>query len=138
MKTRVQFSNIRIKQHPKHRVTVCTLWANPNIWYIDNKVLMSTLTKVLLKPEFKHLDRFGRFDVTAVTRCSILDDFDEEKGKKIAILKAKYKAFKVFFKLWKAIMKELNKDSEEAEQYMYACFNAAMHEDKYFNKIMEE
>ena len=60
------------------------------------------------------------------------------KGKKIAVLKAKYKAFKVFFKLWKAIMKELNKDSEEAEQYMYACYNAAMHEDKYFNKIMEK
>lgn len=138
MKTKVKFSDIKFIVDPKNKVVVCSMFVEPNICTAEHDGIRVALWKVLSRPEFKHFNGHSGFYIKGVSKCHYSDDFDKKLGMKIAETRAKYKAFRIITRLWGLIKEEIDRSSEEAEEYMCACLNTAIHEEKYINKLLEE
>lgn len=129
MRTRVQIIKRNFYVNKEKGVVTCviTTWNSPNTSlgdYIDGYGYATKDRRVLCRHTF-----------IATAKCSPLDIFDENKGKRIAESRAKVKAFKYYMNVYTKISQVLNDVSTEISNIALACKYASETELKHIKEL---
>ena len=129
MRTRVQIVKRNFHVNKEKSVVTCviTTWNSPNTSledYIDGYSYATKDRRVQCRHTF-----------VATAKCSPLDTFDENKGKRIAESRAKVKAFKYYMNVYTKISQVLNNVSVDILNLALACRYASETELKHIEEL---
>lgn len=130
MKTKVTIRE-EYKVIPQEKIVICILHCDLNLsetpgWYI--------LDEKWWKKIYPYMDYSGRFTIKAKAKCHNSDEFDEEKGKRIALAKAKIKVYKIATKVFDICNKKVTALAFPYKLCSRACAIAKSEEE---NRIIE-
>ena len=129
MKTKVQIVERKFHINREKNIVTCiiTTWVSPKNSlgeYIDGYSYATKDHRVQCRHTF-----------VATAKCSPLDTFDENKGKRIAESRAKVKAFKYYMNVYTKISQALNSVSVEILNTALACRYAGETELKHIEEL---
>lgn len=130
MRNRVLVEKSHFHVDETNKVIVCTLWCNMQFYKhpacdsIDYRMFKCI-------PNVK----WEKFIVKAKARCSEVDTFDIEVGKRIAESRAKVKMYSIATRVYKLCSEALSKYAKECEYSTIACKQAMEIEDEHVLKL---
>ena len=129
MKTKVQIVERKFHINREKNIVTCVITTlnSPNCAlgdYIDGYTFATRDRRIYCRHTF-----------VATAKCSPLDTFDENKGKRIAESRAKVKAFKYYMNVYTKISQVLNNASVEILNTALACKYAGETELKHINEL---
>lgn len=126
MKTKVIIDDRKFYINKDKKTVTCVIISYTNCYNLDH-TLAGIMDRIhpIVKNKIIKTYPFNNCRFSATTRCSSLDEFNEEKGKRIAESKAKAKMFRHYnryFNIIHQILKDLSLKAEKlalANEYAY-------------------
>ena len=87
--------------------------------------------------KYPSVDNYGRFTVSATSKCHKDDIFDEIKGKRIALYKASIKAFAIAEKVYKVYGDSQVKAANIYYNNMNNCHNIVLDKSTQLNNLLK-
>ena len=131
MRNRVLVEKSHFHVDEANKVIVCTLWCNMQL---DKYPAWDSIDYRMFKC-IPNVRWGGIFTVKAKARCSEVDTFDIEVGKRIAESRAKVKMYNIATRVYKLCSEALSKYAKECEYSAIACKQAMEVEDEHVLKL---
>lgn len=125
MKNHVLVEKTTYKVDEKNKVVVCIMECDLQM---HKHPAWCWFTQDFWKRGMPNVSWDGKFIVRAKARCNGTDTFNVETGKRIAESRAKAKAFKTGFKVWRIVANKFNELANSCMSWAQACYTTMGHE----------
>lgn len=130
MRTRVQIVERSFHVNHNKKTVTCVIKTGINPYTLSSR---SYIESTVWETSNKELFRQHTF--VGIAKCSPLDNFDEEKGKRIAESKAKVKAFKAYNRMFTKVSDIIKNASIDVLNTALACRYAGETELKHIKEL---